>query len=164
MTREGAVVVGVDLEAAGDEAIRAALRAHGNAPDCPLLFVFALDLYNLPDAFGEDEFDTEEEALERAAILMRQRIERVASAERRAVGAVRVVPRAGKPAAVLQAVCSEYAAELLIVGTHARRGLGRWMLGSVAETMVREAPCPVLVARPTAARARAAISVDVLER
>ena len=38
-------------------------------------------------------------------------------------------------------------ADLIIVGTHGRRGPGRWWLGSVAERIVRAAPVPVLVTR-----------------
>jgi nucleotide-binding universal stress UspA family protein len=38
-------------------------------------------------------------------------------------------------------------AGLIIVGSHGRRGLARALLGSVAEKVVREAPCPVLVVR-----------------
>lgn len=39
-------------------------------------------------------------------------------------------------------------ADLLIVGTHGRTGVARLFLGSVAEKLVRHAPCPVLVLRP----------------
>lgn len=38
-------------------------------------------------------------------------------------------------------------ADLIIVGTHGRRGPGRWWLGSVAERVVRAAAVPVLVTR-----------------
>jgi nucleotide-binding universal stress UspA family protein len=38
-------------------------------------------------------------------------------------------------------------ADLLVVGTHGRRGIQRALLGSVAESIVRHAPCPVLVVR-----------------
>lgn len=38
-------------------------------------------------------------------------------------------------------------ADLVVVGTHGRRGLGRALMGSGAEQVVREAPVPVLVVR-----------------
>jgi nucleotide-binding universal stress UspA family protein len=38
-------------------------------------------------------------------------------------------------------------AELIVVGSHGRRGLGRVLLGSGAEQIIREAPVPVLVLR-----------------
>ena len=41
-------------------------------------------------------------------------------------------------------------AELVVVGTHGRRGVSRLLLGSVAEATVRLSPCPVLVVRPKA--------------
>jgi nucleotide-binding universal stress UspA family protein len=41
-------------------------------------------------------------------------------------------------------------AELVVVGTHGRRGIRRFLLGSVAEAVVRQSPCPVLVVRPKA--------------
>jgi nucleotide-binding universal stress UspA family protein len=45
-------------------------------------------------------------------------------------------------------LASDLDAELVVVGTHGRRGLRRMLLGSVAEAVVRQAPCPVLVVRP----------------
>ncbi len=39
------------------------------------------------------------------------------------------------------------AVELVVVGTHGRTGLSRALIGSVAERVVRHAPCSVLVAR-----------------
>jgi nucleotide-binding universal stress UspA family protein len=38
-------------------------------------------------------------------------------------------------------------ADLIVMGTHGRRGLGRLALGSIAESVVRIAPCPVLTVR-----------------
>lgn len=45
--------------------------------------------------------------------------------------------------------------DLLVLGTHGRRGPGRWWLGSVAERVVRGATIPVLVTRAAAASPRA---------
>jgi nucleotide-binding universal stress UspA family protein len=46
-------------------------------------------------------------------------------------------------------------ADLIVVGTHGRRGLGRLLMGSGAEQVVRQAPTPVLVVRDTTAGAPA---------
>jgi nucleotide-binding universal stress UspA family protein len=51
----------------------------------------------------------------------------------------------GAPAQVLVDAARE--ADLVVVGSHGRRGLRRWLVGSVAESVARHAPCSVLVAR-----------------
>lgn len=52
------------------------------------------------------------------------------------------------PAEEVAQLAADLEADLVIVGTHGRRGLSRMVLGSVAEGTVRLAPCPVLVVRP----------------
>jgi nucleotide-binding universal stress UspA family protein len=47
-------------------------------------------------------------------------------------------------------LAADLEADLVVVGTHGRRGLSRVLLGSSAEATVRLAPCPVLVVRPKA--------------
>ena len=42
---------------------------------------------------------------------------------------------------------TEWNADLIVVGTHGRRGVGRLFLGSGAEQIIRQAPVPVLVVR-----------------
>lgn len=39
-------------------------------------------------------------------------------------------------------------ADLVVMGTHGRRGVSRALLGSVTESVVRKSPCPVLTVRP----------------
>ena len=61
---------------------------------------------------------------------------------------------------------AEYAAErhvdLIVMGTHGRTGLAHFMLGSVAERLVRTAPCPVLtVKHPDAKGHRSELVYDV---
>ena len=40
--------------------------------------------------------------------------------------------------------------DLIVMGTHGRRGVSHALIGSVAERVVRKAPCPVLTVRETA--------------
>jgi nucleotide-binding universal stress UspA family protein len=50
-----------------------------------------------------------------------------------------------------QEICrhaKDWGADLIIMGTHGRTGLRHVLLGSVAERVVRRAPCPVLTVRP----------------
>jgi nucleotide-binding universal stress UspA family protein len=56
------------------------------------------------------------------------------------------VARGDARAEIIRAA-TELKAHLVIVGSHGRTGLQRWVLGSVAEYVVRHAPCSVEVAR-----------------
>jgi nucleotide-binding universal stress UspA family protein len=56
--------------------------------------------------------------------------------------------RVGIPAEEIAQLCADVEADLAMLGTHGRRGVARILLGSVAEGVVRLAPCPVLVVRP----------------
>jgi len=60
---------------------------------------------------------------------------------------VTVDTRAGTPAAQVVEAAHEHGASLVVQASHGRRGLSRWLLGSVAEGVVRHAPCPVLTLR-----------------
>jgi nucleotide-binding universal stress UspA family protein len=53
----------------------------------------------------------------------------------------------GSPLERLPAAVGRLRADLLVVGTHGRKGLAHALLGSVAETTIRQAACDVLVAR-----------------
>lgn len=56
----------------------------------------------------------------------------------------------GDPTAVILEVAQEIGADLIVMGTHGRTGLRRLLMGSVAERVVRKAPCPVLTFRSAA--------------
>jgi nucleotide-binding universal stress UspA family protein len=58
----------------------------------------------------------------------------------------------GHPAEVLQRVAARVGADLIALGTHARQGLSRLLLGSVAEHVLRSASCAVLTVGPAGAR------------
>jgi nucleotide-binding universal stress UspA family protein len=53
----------------------------------------------------------------------------------------------GKVADVILRAIDDVEADLVVMGTHGRRGLSRLMLGSVAEAVMRGAKCPVLTVR-----------------
>ncbi len=58
-----------------------------------------------------------------------------------------VLLRTGDARDVINQTANEVNADLIVMGTHGRRGVSRALLGSVAETVVRSAPCPVLTVR-----------------
>jgi nucleotide-binding universal stress UspA family protein len=53
----------------------------------------------------------------------------------------------GDPVLAIVNYAREHAIDLVVISTHGRTGLRHVLLGSVAERIVREAPCPVLTVR-----------------
>jgi universal stress protein A len=53
----------------------------------------------------------------------------------------------GDPATAIARLATDEGVELIVMGTHGRTGLMRLLMGSVAEAVVRRAPCPVLTLR-----------------
>jgi nucleotide-binding universal stress UspA family protein len=55
--------------------------------------------------------------------------------------------RTGKAVEEIMGLAVDAGADMIVIATHGRTGLKHVVLGSVAERIVREAPCPVLVVR-----------------
>jgi nucleotide-binding universal stress UspA family protein len=53
----------------------------------------------------------------------------------------------GDPTSEILRVAQENKADVIVMGTHGRTGLGRLLMGSVAEQVVRKAPCPVVTVK-----------------
>jgi nucleotide-binding universal stress UspA family protein len=54
----------------------------------------------------------------------------------------------GTPFVEIVRYAKGYEIDLIILGTHGRTGISHMLMGSVAERVVRKAPCPVLTVRP----------------
>jgi nucleotide-binding universal stress UspA family protein len=61
---------------------------------------------------------------------------------------------AGPAADAIVAEAKKWKADLIVMGTHGRRGVRRLVMGSDAEQVLRETPVPVLLVRARAARSR----------
>jgi nucleotide-binding universal stress UspA family protein len=76
-----------------------------------------------------------------------ERLEQYVEAARAEGRRVRVAVRVGVPYEEIVALARDERADLLVIGTRGRTGAPRALLGSVAERVVRLAPCPVLSVR-----------------
>lgn len=76
-----------------------------------------------------------------------KRLETFATEELRAKVPVETMVRTGSPTAEIIDVASKVPADIIVISTHGYSGLKHVLLGSVAEHVVRHAPCPVLVVR-----------------
>ena len=134
----------VDFSPGSQHAMKVAARLAGTSAELviahawylpPLAFAGELPL---PPSTIQDMVDDEHRGLEAAA------------AEASKLGAPRVSSIFLSGAAgdrIVSTLRDDPAFELVVMGTHGRTGLKRILLGSVAEYVVRHAPCSVLVAR-----------------
>jgi nucleotide-binding universal stress UspA family protein len=107
-------------------------------------FDAALHLIYVADNLFLHAVVSDRRSLEHAA--MRRLQDRLTEADR-VRGAVAVVEHSNEPANEILQYAKSANMDLIVMGTHGRTGLGRFVLGSVAEAVVRTAPCPVLTVR-----------------
>jgi nucleotide-binding universal stress UspA family protein len=141
------IVVAYDFSEPARRAIEQAIELAQGHQHCDLHVLGVLDnRAGLGDITGSSKIDYT--AAEKAQEVMRAAVEKILHEATAKPLNLYVHARIGTPAKEIVALASEATADMLVVGTHGRSGVGRWLLGSVAEKVVRYAPCPVLVARP----------------
>jgi nucleotide-binding universal stress UspA family protein len=97
-----------------------------------------LVLVTVPDGAGSDEPEIERLAYE----VVRHDLQHVASIHD---GSAAVTIHSGDPAAAIVATALSFEQPCVVMSSHARTGLRRRLLGSVACKVVHDAPCPVIV-------------------
>ncbi|WP_333649085.1 universal stress protein [Candidatus Binatus sp.] len=86
----------------------------------------------------------------------REQLEKLAQERIPATVRYEMVVTSGDPAERVLETARGLDADLIVMGTHGRKGLGHLVLGSVAERVVRESPIPVLTVHSTARVRKAA--------
>ena len=137
------IVVGVDFTELGDHALDEAIRYARRIDDDELHVVFVIT-----DAPKRKMAQVARHLEEARAALRDRVIARCEQTGQRFDQQVVLHVRLGEPAEALHQVAVDVHADLIVVGTHGRRGLSKMLLGSVAEELVRTARVPVMVARP----------------
>jgi nucleotide-binding universal stress UspA family protein len=98
-------------------------------------------------ASGELRPDVLRAAQERHEEEVRQHLEEVRNAGTKVGVVVETRVMTGTPVEEIVRLAREFPVDLIIMGTHGRTGISHVFLGSVAERVVRQAPCPVLTVR-----------------
>jgi nucleotide-binding universal stress UspA family protein len=75
-------------------------------------------------------------------------LQKLADPRRPLVHVGKVLVKSGDARDAILETARELDADLIVMGTHGRRGITRFVVGSVTEDVVRRAPCPVLAVRP----------------
>jgi len=139
------ILVPTDLSAASDRALELAVELALTAGPTEV-HVLHSDFIppTLRTLLGAD-LEPESEALSQRLSEELDRV--VAELRSKGVDASSTLTR-GRPEEVIVEVARETGADLITMGTHGRTGLGHAALGSVAERVLRSAPCPTLAVKP----------------
>ncbi len=141
------VLVGVDLSPTSREILQAALTMGARLPsEVHLVHVMPIAPSEMLGASRADRELGYASTIERA----REELDRLAELVPGSVKHVAGHLRIGSPDVEIAQLASDIGADCVVVGTHGRHGWDRLLLGSVAESLVRHAPCPVLTWRPKA--------------
>ena len=154
------IVVGVDYSPTSDLAVQRAFEIAASKPRAEVHLVNVVQLYGT-----QALIDYPAEPSGFMSVSMAEATAQVESYANRqwhaffgerddsaAARFTRVIPhlRLEAPAHEIAQLAADVEADLVVVGTQGRRGISRLLLGSVAEAVVRLAPCPVYVVRPKA--------------
>jgi universal stress protein A len=139
------IVVPIDFSATATKALQYALP-FATAFDAELLLLHVTQTWSMPVEYGYVPPDS---AVSPRQLLdsTRKALDELSTREIGARARYRVQVREGVPWLEIAAAARENEADLIILTTHGWTGLKHALLGSVAERVVRHAPCPVLVVR-----------------
>lgn len=132
------ILAAVDFSAPSDAALAHA-RVLATAFDARLHLLHVLPNVFLRAVVG-DPRDIESTVVDRM-------LDRAHTGDGREPRLVAAVERSDDPADEIVRYARTHAIDLIVMGTHGRRGVAHALMGSVAEQVVRGAPCPVLTVR-----------------
>lgn len=132
------ILVPHDLEATSDRALAYA---------CELARTFGAELLLLHVMENQFMHAVVGDPRDFAAGMRQQLAHRLTSDDRRDLHAAVTLEESDHPADVILEFARNAKVDLIVMGTHGRRAVERLVMGSVAERVVRSAPCPVLTVR-----------------
>ena len=134
--------------------------------DAEIHVLHAVTLFNDQPEVVNDEFEETEEMIKKLEDIAELQLNKVSEAhEDDDIKIIKVQTRGISAAPAILDYVAENSIDLIVMGTHGRRGLGHFFLGSVAEEIVRVSGCPVFTIReaetPTPPKSKEKILVPV---
>lgn len=139
------IVAPIDFSQHSARALRVA-RELAAGREVPLIVLHVLEEQLHPAFYNTgmfSQYDDQPEVESRVASAMKQFVEKIGGP---AVD-LRFMIRKGAAAKEIAQVAKDEAPAMIVMGTHGRTGLERWVTGSVSERVIREAPCSVFVVK-----------------
>jgi nucleotide-binding universal stress UspA family protein len=145
------IVVGCDLSSSSDLALERAIAlaemhkarivlVNAQANDAPIAEVDNKMLEQLGEVSAAVRVEEARQLADRLALIQARGV------------ATEIVSRVGPADEIIIAAATEFAAELIVLGSHGLTGISRLLLGSVAAGTIRSSSCDVLVCRGPATR------------
>lgn len=138
------ILVPIDFSPPAEAALTYAIKL-AQAANAEVYAAHIIPVPHVLDALYERGL-TPPESVKRITQKARKRIKEIGQTTAAAIP-IRMRFQEGEAAEVILEQATKLKVDLIIMGTHGRGGAVRFLLGSVAESVVRRAPCPVLTLR-----------------
>jgi len=136
------ILVPVDFTETSERALRYGIQlAQRFGAQVAILHSYQIPVYGFPDG----AYITAADVASQLSTAAQARLDALYEAHKDAGVTVTSLLRDGVPWEEINAAATELGADLIIIGTHGRRGLARALLGSVAENVIRTVTIPVMV-------------------
>lgn len=145
------IILGVDFTPSCDLAFHEAARLFQNRDDVRLHVIHVIEEGRENTLTGRQKrIEREAQALEAVPQDLREYVQEQARRFRapRWEAEIGLHVRLGKPAKAIVQLAADLNADMIVIGSHGKKGLAKTLLGSVSENLTRMAPCQVLVVRP----------------
>ncbi len=144
LSRGERILVAVDGSVFSDAAVDQAISL-GGVCNSQIFVISVIDLY-------PEQIEVAPALVEKMSAEIRQHIDKAKKKIDEAnIPCETIVHMGGKPHEFIVREAKEKAVDLIVMGTHGRTGIKRILMGSVAQSVIGHAPCPVLVV-PTVAQ------------
>ena len=137
------ILVPTDFSSCAQEALDYALKLAARL-DARVCMAHA---YLLPITGWEGGWALPEDVITELEAAARAKLESILSKARETLPTTTATFYDGDPRDGVPQLAAELKADLIVMGTHGRKGVARAILGSVTETVIRHAPCSVLAVR-----------------
>jgi nucleotide-binding universal stress UspA family protein len=136
------ILVPVDFTETSDRALAYAVElARKFDSAVAIMHAYQIPVYGFPDG----AYITAADVASQISTASQARLDSLIDSQKLANVPMVGILRDGVAWEEINSVAQEIQADLIIIGTHGRRGLARALLGSVAENVIRTAKVPVLV-------------------
>ena len=137
------ILVPTDFSSCAQEALDYALKLAARL-DARVCIMYA---YMMPVAGWEGAWAYPEDVITQLEADARAKLDSTLSKARETLPSTTATFYDGDPRDGVPQLAAELKADLIVMGTHGRKGVARAILGSVTETVMRHAPCSVLAVR-----------------